>query len=84
MPRVQQPGRPGDAAVPARAASSCSGSTQRFAPVTLGDEAIRRTVAKPPAAAALRVVRGPQTGMTFTLGDDLALDRPHRRSARCS
>ena len=63
------PVNPGDALCP-----SCGfkllGSTQRFAPVTLGDEAIAAPV-KGPGRAALRVVRGPQTGTTFTLDDDL-------------
>lgn len=43
------------------------GTTQRFAPVTLEDEVV---AASPKAleSAALRVVRGPQMGMTFALG----------------
>ena len=61
------PVNPGDALCP-----SCGfkllGSTQRFAPVTLGDEAIAAPV-KGPGRAALRVVRGPQTGVTYQLGD---------------
>ena len=68
-PVCGNPVNPGDALCP-----SCGfkllGSTQRFAPVTLGDEAIAAPV-KGPGRAALRVVRGPQTGTTFTLDDDL-------------
>lgn len=51
------------------------GTTQRFMPVTLGDEAL---VSSPKAAesAALRVVRGPQAGVTFALeGDSLSVGR---------
>ena len=44
------------------------GSTQRFAPVALPDESFSPE-AKPAAAAALRVVRGPQTGVVIQLGD---------------
>lgn len=44
------------------------GSTQRFAPVSLADEAL--PIAAPPqAAAVLHVVRGPQTGVTYQLED---------------
>ncbi len=68
-PVCGNPVNPGDALCP-----SCGfkllGSTQRFAPVTLGDEAIAAPV-KGPGRAALRVVRGPQTGTTFALDDDL-------------
>ena len=46
------------------------GSTQRFEPVSFGDDALP-VAAAPQAAAALHVVRGPQTGTTFTLDDDL-------------
>ena len=66
-PVCGNPVNPGDALCP-----SCGfkllGSTQRFAPVTLGDEAIAAPV-KGPGRAALRVVRGPQTGVTYQLGD---------------
>ncbi len=42
------------------------GTTQRFEPVVVGDEALPASE-KPPAKAALRVVRGPQTGIVFPL-----------------
>ena len=45
------------------------GSTQRFEPVSLGDDALPVDSA-PQAAAALHVVRGPQTGVTYQLGDE--------------
>lgn len=45
------------------------GSTQRFEPVSLGDGALPVDSA-PQAAAALHVVRGPQTGVTYQLGDE--------------
>ena len=44
------------------------GSTQRFEPVSFGDDALP-VAAAPQAAAALHVVRGPQTGVTYQLGD---------------
>ena len=44
------------------------GSTQRFEPVSFGDDALP-VGAAPQAAAALHVVRGPQTGVTYQLGD---------------
>ena len=40
------------------------GSTQRFEPVSFGDDALP-VAAAPQAAAALHVVRGPQTGVTY-------------------
>lgn len=43
-------------------------ATQQFAPVTLSDESFA-SEAKPAAAAALHVVRGPQTGIVIRLGD---------------
>ena len=68
-PVCGNPVNPGDALCP-----SCGftllGSTQRFAPVTLGAAAIAAPV-KGHGRAALRVVRGPQTGPTFTPDDDL-------------
>ena len=44
------------------------GSTQRFEPVSLGDDTLP-VAAAPQAAAALHVVRGPQTGPTYQLDD---------------
>ncbi|WP_080797383.1 FHA domain-containing protein [Arabiibacter massiliensis] len=44
------------------------GATQSFEPVSFSDEALP-VEAPPQAAAALRVVRGPSTGVTFHLGD---------------
>lgn len=44
------------------------GTTQQFKPVLLPDETIASEV-RPVQRAALRVVRGPQTGVTFQLGD---------------
>ena len=44
------------------------GSTQRFEPVALAGEALEEH-ARPQAAAVLHVVRGPQTGVSFQLGD---------------
>lgn len=44
------------------------GSTQQFKPVLLGDEPIAEE-AKLVQEATLRVVRGPQTGVAFQLGD---------------
>ncbi len=44
------------------------GTTQRFAPVTLADEPLPAR-GKAPGHAALRVVRGPQTGTVFALED---------------
>ena len=44
------------------------GSAQQFKPVLLGDEPIADE-AKLVQAATLRVVRGPQTGVAFQLGD---------------
>lgn len=44
------------------------GSTQQFKPVVLGDEPIADD-AKLVQEATLRVVRGPQTGVAFQLGD---------------
>ena len=44
------------------------GSTQQFKPVLLGDEPIADE-AKLVQEATLRVVRGPQTGVAFQLGD---------------
>lgn len=43
------------------------GSTQRFEPVAFTDEVA--STAKPTAEAVLRVVRGPQTGVVYRLGD---------------
>ncbi|MEA5019643.1 MAG: FHA domain-containing protein [Gordonibacter sp.] len=45
------------------------GSTQRFEPVALEDESFVAHV-KPAAEAVLRVVRGPQTGVSYRLGDE--------------
>ncbi|MFR5829387.1 MAG: FHA domain-containing protein, partial [Adlercreutzia equolifaciens] len=58
---------PDDAACP-HCGFKLLGSTQRFAPVALPDESFSPE-AKPAAAAALRVVRGPQTGVVIQLGD---------------
>ena len=58
---------PDDAACP-HCGFKLLGSTQRFAPVALPDESFSPE-AKPAAAAALRVVRGPQTGVSIQLGD---------------
>ncbi len=44
------------------------GSTQRFAPLSLGDEAIAAP-AKQKTNGVLHVVRGPQTGVAFKLGE---------------
>lgn len=58
------------------------GSTQRFEPVSFGDDALP-VAAAPQAAAALHVVRGPQTGVTY----QLAIRRSPSgaaRSATCS
>lgn len=44
------------------------GSTQRFTPLSLDDDALP-VASAPQAAAALHVVRGPQTGMAYQLGD---------------
>ena len=44
------------------------GSTQRFEPVTLAGEPLP-AAAESQAAAVLHVVRGPQTGVSFQLGD---------------
>lgn len=44
------------------------GSTQRFAPVTLTSESLTPDT-KPAATAVLRVVRGPQTGISIHLSD---------------
>lgn len=46
-----------------------SGSTQRFAPVSLADEVLP-TAPRPQARAVLHVVRGPQTGVIYQLGDE--------------
>ena len=66
-PVCASPVDPGAAACP-----SCGfkllGTTQRFEPVSLADESL--PVATPAqTAAALHVVRGPSTGVTFHLGD---------------
>lgn len=45
------------------------GSTQRFEPVTFGDDAPPVVAEKPAAEAVLRVVRGPQTGVSIRLGE---------------
>lgn len=51
------------------------GSTQRFEPVTLPGEAVAAAEA-PQAAAVLHVVRGPQTGVSYQLGDkELSIGR---------
>ena len=55
------------------------GSTQRFEPVSFGDDALP-VAAAPQAAAALHVVRGPQTGVTYQLGlflNDMTVSREH-------
>lgn len=56
----------------AAACPSCGfkllGSTQRFKPVALAEEAIPAPE-KPHEAASLRVIRGPQTEMVFAIGD---------------
>ena len=54
------------------------GATQRFEPVSFGDDALH-VAAAPQAAPALHVVRGPQTGVTYQLGDHA---QNARRSAR--
>ena len=56
------------------------GSTQRFEPVSFGDDALP-VAAAPQAAAALHVVRGPQTGVTYQLGDQRAAGLLRRYSA---
>ena len=58
---------PDDAACP-HCGFKLLGSTQRFEPVSFGDDALP-VAAAPQAAAALHVVRGPQTGVTYQLGD---------------
>lgn len=57
------------------------GSTQRFAPVALDDEPLAAKPAPAPSAQAeLRVVRGPQTGVSFRLGDEpLSVGRSPQR-----
>lgn len=44
------------------------GSTQRFEPIPLGDEPLAPAAPKQ-ASAEIHVVRGPQTGVVFKLGD---------------
>lgn len=46
------------------------GSTQSFQPISFGSEVSAATAAPTPAHATLRVVRGPQTGVVFELGDE--------------
>ena len=46
------------------------GATQRFEPLAFGDDALT-AAPEPQAPAALHVVRGPQTGVTFHLGDQV-------------
>ncbi len=46
-----------------------AGSTQQFQPVVLPDENIVEDV-KPVQEATLRILRGPQTGIAFQLGDE--------------
>lgn len=67
-PVCNNPIEPQDAACP-HCGFKLLGSTQRFMPVSLGDDALP-VAATPQAAAALHVVRGPQTGMTYQLGDE--------------
>lgn len=66
-PVCSNPVEPNAAACP-QCGFKLLGSTQRFEPVSLGGESL--PVAAPPqAAAALHVVRGPSTGLTFPLSD---------------
>lgn len=66
-PVCNNPIEPSDSACP-HCGFKLLGSTQQFKPVLLADEAIAEEV-KPVAEATLRVVRGPQTGIAFRLGD---------------
>lgn len=45
------------------------GSTQSFQPIALEQEPVQPEPAPAPAKATLRVVRGPQTGAVFELGE---------------
>lgn len=46
------------------------GTTQSFTPISFVDEPSAKPEAEPARRAVLRVVRGPQTGITFELGKD--------------
>ena len=81
MPCLQQPHRFAGSGLP-HCGFKLLGSTQRFEPVSFGDDALP-VAAAPQAAAALHVVRGPQTGVTYQLGDQ-ALTMGAARSATCS
>lgn len=73
-PVCSNPVGPQDAACP-QCGFKLLGSTQRFEPVTLADETLS-AAAEPQAAASLHVVRGPQTGVVFQLGDaELSIGR---------
>ena len=78
-PICEGPIPPGAAACP-QCGFRLAGATQRFKPLVLaGDELPHEQPAKRPLNATLRVVRGPQIGSIFELGDkDLSIGRsPH-------
>lgn len=65
-PVCNNPVEEGQAACP-QCGFKLLGSTQKFAPVTFSDESLPEEI-KPTHEATLRVVRGPQTGVSFRLG----------------
>ena len=78
-PICEGPIPPGAAACP-QCGFRLAGATQSFEPFTLGREELTHgEPAKRPLDATLRVVRGPQIGSIFKLGDkDLSIGRnPH-------
>lgn len=66
-PVCNNPIDPQDAACP-QCGFKLQGSTQRFTPLTFGEDALM-SAAKTKPTAVLHVVRGPQTGVSFKLGD---------------
>lgn len=59
---------PGDAGACPACGFKVQGATQSFMPIAFSDEANDAPAATPDKRAVLRVVRGPQTGISFELG----------------
>ena len=66
-PVCNNPVGPEDSACP-HCGFKLQGSTQRFAPLQFGEDQLV-AAAKTKPTAVLHVVRGPQTGVSFKLGD---------------